>query len=172
MKNDTLNIHDDYKFDIQLDYNLDENEKNTVSEIEAYLFIPNSMGINKHNYSKEDFYSDMHSFVKLNIKPYDINELLNNKQSPLFRLEDSITALKNESNDDGIKSFEYHLKSFCHIVDKTMKSSDQKTVSQIKDLLHIFRNLFTDFKKYSFNPKIKEIFELGDEFLSHFKSSF
>ena len=55
MKSDSINIHDKYQFDIQLDYNLNQSSKKTVSDIEAYLFLPNSLGLNRHSYKRDDF---------------------------------------------------------------------------------------------------------------------
>jgi hypothetical protein len=176
MQDDSINIHDNYQFDIQLDYDLTLDSKETLSEIEAFLFLPNSLGLNRHTYRKEDFYEDIHSFVKLNLKPVELSQIVTGEQCPFIKLKKSIDSLNTTSSSTSKFQFEYQIKSFCCLFKESLKAAatninDSKDINlshlnEIQKILIKYRGLFSAKKSTIINQKLLIMYQLGDEFLS------
>ncbi len=60
-------IHDQYQFESKFDFDLkphaDENEKNY--HIDVYFFVPKNMGINSDTYTRENFYTDLTNYLRI-----------------------------------------------------------------------------------------------------------
>ncbi|MEC7838671.1 MAG: hypothetical protein VX777_01375 [Chlamydiota bacterium] len=72
-------------------------EKNTYTQ-EFFIFVPNSLNINKQTYTKDNFYQDQTNFIRFKTPVFSLDEINDNqnKQSPIFK----ILELSRESNCD------------------------------------------------------------------------
>ncbi|MCX7805310.1 MAG: hypothetical protein N3A38_08990 [Planctomycetota bacterium] len=81
-------VHDKYQFEVKLDYEMDFSKRIDNYRIEAFFFLPASLGINALSYPKDLFYRDLLSYTRYKTPSMSFRELLDesNALSPLTRL--------------------------------------------------------------------------------------
>ncbi|MFN8578379.1 MAG: hypothetical protein U0354_16185 [Candidatus Sericytochromatia bacterium] len=101
-----IEVHDKSQFEVKFDYNLLNFEKKKPSKtsysIEAYFFIPRSLGISSFNYSKNQFYNDLHANIRFKTPEMSFNDVNDetNRYSPLRILRQTLSKLKNNPNEE------------------------------------------------------------------------
>ncbi|HKI84146.1 MAG TPA: hypothetical protein VKA63_07410, partial [Candidatus Krumholzibacteria bacterium] len=61
----SIGIHDRYQVELKMGYTLPEEVRSTSYELDLYLYAPRSLGINPETYSKQQFYSDLQTYIRL-----------------------------------------------------------------------------------------------------------
>lgn len=74
--------HDKYQIEIKLDYELVE-DQDTHYRISTYIFIPQSLGINRDTYQKHYFYRDAQSYIRLKTPVISLGDLSEGPHMPL-----------------------------------------------------------------------------------------
>lgn len=82
-----LDIHDRKQFELKLEYQPSGAGAETRYHVETYLFLPASLNIDEENYPREDFYGDIHNYVRLKTPVFSIEELIAHATSPLLDIE-------------------------------------------------------------------------------------
>jgi len=88
--------------------------------IDIYFFLPVSLGINRKNYTKMDFYRELNSYLKIDPPKVLLSELLEAKDEISLQLKNAFQNYKPEDK----KSFETLdtlLKIYVNIVKKSVK---------------------------------------------------
>ncbi len=92
-----VKLHDKYQVEFKLDYELLDGKK-TCYRISTYIFIPQSLGVNRHTYTKADFYRDIQSYIRLKTPPLILRDFTEHSASPLLSIE-KLTAIENWASD-------------------------------------------------------------------------
>ena len=100
-KKEFIKITSPNQFEIRAGYLTNTEKKKVDYSISIYFFVPTNLGINKLTYTKEDFYSDHISYIRL-ITPKNELGVLNKKFKGL------VMALKNNLDNDEEKSILKH----------------------------------------------------------------
>ncbi len=196
MIEETIQIHDKNQFEIKLGYPFRGEEQAKVYDVETYLFFPNNLGINRYTYTREDFYSSIQTYVRLQTPVVLLRSMAAGADSPLAKLRTAIEAVfATESAGEDEKSFagyEYQLKMFCCIFKSAVRDHVQfisrrqqnpssrnknfrgqdvkdlvdKYLAGIHDTVAAFRRLRTRVNVPARNKEIFSIFLFGDEYLS------
>jgi hypothetical protein len=103
-----IEVHDKSQFEVKFDYNflhsLSKNEsgKDKKYSIETYFFIPTNVGISSINYSKSQFYNDLHAYIRFKTPEMSFNELNddNNIHSPLRILKNNLEKFKKKPDKE------------------------------------------------------------------------
>lgn len=101
-----IEVHDKSQFEVKFDYNLLNFERRKHSKtsysIEAYFFIPRNLGVAPFNYSKTQFYNDLHANIRFKTPDMSFNEVNDdqNRHSPLRILRENLKKLKNNPNEE------------------------------------------------------------------------
>jgi hypothetical protein len=82
-----LDIHDRKQFEIKLEYEPCPTDPKSRYLVEAYLFLPASLNVDAETYPRQDFYADLHNYVRLKTPVFDLEEILSAESSPLLRME-------------------------------------------------------------------------------------
>lgn len=92
-----LAVHDRYQFELKLGYSLNPDLHRNNYHIEMYLFMPRSLGINRHSYRKNDFYNDIQNYIRFKTPDFTFDNLLdpNNERSPLTRIEQLLNTTRD-----------------------------------------------------------------------------
>ena len=61
---ETVKIHDKYQFEAKFTYPLDRRRDTNEYQVDTYMFLPNNLYINKRTYSADDFYEDLHKYIR------------------------------------------------------------------------------------------------------------
>lgn len=181
MFEDSVAIHDNFRFEIKLSYQIAKSQKKTAYDIDAYFFIPYNLGINRETYTREIFYKDIQSYIRLKTPIMVLRQINEPETTPLTRLEESIQALLKQRNKLTRKNYEYHVKMVgCIIrsalrdhVNFTMKSLPadreyliQEFVAESKKILQSYRALKPLLNVPIISEKSLAIYRFGDEFIS------
>ncbi len=82
-----LEIHDRKQFEIKLEYEPCATDAKSRYLIEAFLFLPASLNVDADTYPRQDFYADIHNYVRLKTPVFSVAEILAAASSPLLKLE-------------------------------------------------------------------------------------
>lgn len=95
-----IGVHDSNRFEVKLDYCLDSTRARSDYKVQCYLFVPRSLGINRHSYSREQFYSDVQGYIRFKTPVINLRTLADASDplSPLAIIDSSIEALRHDPN--------------------------------------------------------------------------
>ncbi len=83
-----IGVHDNNQFEVKLDYGVRSGERLSRYHVEAWFFVPKSLGINAHSYRRDQFYADVHSYIRFKTPTLPLVAILDrdNAASPLQRI--------------------------------------------------------------------------------------
>lgn len=192
MIEETIQIHDKYQFEIKLGYPFTGDEGAKIYDVETYLFFPNNLDINRHTYTRKDFYNGIQAYVRLQTPVVLLRNMASGADSPLEKLDKAIERLHGGEDERSFADYEYHLKMFCCIFKSALRDhvkfiaqrqrDPNPTDTNLKewDLLDLvdkyltgidaaktaFRDLRTKVNLPAANRDIFSFFLFGDEYLS------
>ena len=175
-------IHDRYTLEFKIGYTRsDENVEVSDFVMDTWLFLPDSMNINQGTYTKDGFYRDFRTMVRLITPVFSIDELADSASLPLSRLREWSEKLAREVSEENEKSFEHQIKMFCSIArsafrDETLriqKLADKEEIRcGIDHLVEQTRRVLSQYQEIPSKTGIDKLgtdhlhwFILGDEWL-------
>lgn len=176
-------IHDNFTLEFKVGFIAKENQnilKVNDFVMNTWIFVPNSLDINKSKYSKDDFYRDIKSGVRLITPTYRLHDLANDDTLlPYQLLETNVKAIQDdaESHDTLLHA----IKMYCAISKSSTreaynaitKSKGSNLHSQAIDFLNDAPKVLSKFRKLKdqldekTDQQIQQAFRYGDEFLSN-----
>ena len=181
----TTKIHDKFTIEFKVGFNTSaaiKPMKYSDFVMNTWIFVPNSLDINAAKYSKDDFYRDLKSVVRLITPSYSLHELANDEQLlPNQSLVSSFNEILGES--DETQDLFHSIKMYCAIAksafrDECTAVSQQPDASErrksclqfLEDsskIVNRFRSLLSKLNSEKVGERTKQVFAYGDEFLSN-----
>ena len=127
MIDENVKIHDQFSIEMKVGFVAKQKQKINNFAFNVWMFIPNSLDINRFTYTKDDFYKDLTSHIRLITPAYPLRSLADPTSSPFSLLEKSILVLAKEPNKESQQDYENQLKMYLSI----LKSSLREEVSHI-----------------------------------------
>ena len=103
MITEDIKIRGKFQFELKIGCLLPGERKKSSYEIETYYFFPTSLGIDKENYRRQNFFSDIQTYIRFMAPNLTLDEILNSERSPLKNIKRSINELAKKSNFLNIK---------------------------------------------------------------------
>jgi hypothetical protein len=183
MINEIVRVHDKFSVEIKLGYEPRKDRKVSEFSIKTWLFIPSGLDINSSTYTKEDFYNDFNSNIRLITPPYLLRDIALGDHSVFHPLEEAFHKVANEPSPKNEANYEYHIRMFHiitrsalrreiqHILQNELARDRQYLIDEyISNIRKIARH-YRDLRRIVNVPTIqKEMFDyylFGDEFLSN-----
>jgi len=154
MISESVRIHDKFSFEIKLGYSSNDEIKSPEYSINMYLFVPDSLDVNRFTYKKEDFYYDLKSNIRLMTPVYLLRDICHGNNSPLDSISNAFIKLAKYPEKKNIEQYEFQIKMFGAIV----KSALRREVFHIKD------NKIDSDNNFLIRNYIKSINELKAEY--------
>jgi len=132
-----VTIHDQTQFEIRLDYDQDMSLKKNCYRVETFFFFPKSLRIDKHHYSKDTFYQDLKTNIRLRTPQIALNKLVDSKNDASLqsRIKDPFDRLLSGSGDsEHIATIEYELKLFASIFRSQIGAQAAHLLDLVKQL--------------------------------------
>ncbi len=183
MLEEDIKVHDKFQFEIKLDYKLNTTKEVTFYNIDSYIFLPNSLDINKDSYKKEDFYNDLKIYIRFKTPTVLLNDIIGDDNSPFVKLEKSVNNIVATHDPDTATNYEYHIKMFCSILKSSIRDHVEfieqnkiddcnehlvtQYINNIKDIVEKYRNLLRVINVPNVDQKKVVIYLFGDEYISH-----
>lgn len=82
-----VEVHDRKQFELKLEYQPSGLDDEAKYAVDAYIFIPASLNIDQDTYPREQFYTDIHNYVRLKTPILAFDEILSGQHSPLYEME-------------------------------------------------------------------------------------
>ena len=89
MIEELVKIHDKFSVEIKLGFNARRKQKISDFAVNTWIFIPNSLDINRMTYQKSDFYRDLKSNIRLITPSYLLRDIADNDKEPFVLMEKS-----------------------------------------------------------------------------------
>ena len=177
-------IHDKFTLEFKAGFNAETSQTNKKYSdflMNTWIFVPNSLDINKAKYSKDDFYRDIKSSVRLITPSYQLHELANETSSfPHDNLlKHSLKIGDTESNNELLHA----LKMYCAIVKSATRDAFKaiascKDADQMRNMAEAFlsdapkaieryRDIYNALDVNTIEKNLAQAFSYGDEFLSN-----
>lgn len=181
MIEEQVKVHDKFSVEIKLGFVAKEENINEFS-VSTWLFIPNSLDINRWNYTKQDFYRDLKSNIRLITPVYLLKEIADKSQVPYQFLEKSIRQLGQRPLRETTSAYEYHIRMYVSIIKSALRDEiafiikrsgeDYHSLagSYIENVNKIARN-YRSLKQIADKPGTHDVllkyYLFGDEFMSN-----
>lgn len=175
-------IHDKFALEFKIGFSGQENSKKNDFSVNSWIFIPNSLDVNKNTYDKKRFYKDMKSNIRLITPVFKLNEIVENEAIPFNNVKNSFKNVVAENNERNIIDLVFQLKLFGAIFKSAVRDNVNFINSNIQDsntaercliyldkvrvILDHYRQLYASAKATK-DGNIISLFAFTDEFLSH-----
>ena len=178
-------IHDKFTIEFKVGFNTKaaiKPMKYSDFVMNTWIFVPNSLDINAAKYSKEDFYRDLKSDVRLITPSYGLHELANDGQllpnQSLITNFNDLLIVPEDTQDlfHSIKMFCAIAKSACRdecfaisqLPDATKrKEASLRFLDDLPKIVNRFRGLLGKLDDEEITERTRQVFAYGDEFLSN-----
>jgi hypothetical protein len=127
-----VKIHDKFSLELKFGYSTRRKVKENLFEVNTWIFIPNSLDINRQTYSKTDFYKDLKTNIRLITPEFLLRDIADRKKSPFIHLEDSFNALAASPTRGNAREYEHQIKMFSSILKSSLRDHREHTISNIE----------------------------------------
>ena len=123
-----VKIHDRYSVEFKVALKVKYPNQGTFA-VNSWIFVPNSLDINPSTYTKQQFYTDVKTNIRLITPRYPLGSVVAQDSIPYENLKISFERVVDAATPSAIAEYEYQIKMFSAIV----KSALREGVKQIKD---------------------------------------
>lgn len=181
MIEEQVKVHDKFSLEIKLGFLARDLHVNEFS-VSSWLFVPNSLDINRWNYPKENFYRDIKSNIRLITPVYLLEDIADKSKEPYRYLEESLKRFRDDLSRDASGAFEYHIRMYVSIVKSALREEIAYIIKKSgKDYQHLidkyqrdvgnvasnYRSLRQLADKPGIRDSVLNYFLFGDEFMSN-----
>ena len=147
----------------------------------SWLFVPSSLNINVSTYSKEQFYQDVKSNIRLKTPQFSLHQLADAEALTVRNLSMSVQKYMETLNSACIQDLEFHVKMYVAIYKSALRD-ETKALQVVKESvfnpeawkahLAAMRRVVRHYREIMRNSsenssEVEAIFQYGDEYLSH-----
>ncbi len=183
MVRENIKKHDQMSFEAKLEFPANRKSGRTNNFIvNMYIFLPYGLDINKHNFTKQDFFESLKTNIRLITPFYNLEQLKGNNAEPFMQLKKSIEDFVVLPDDKTKMEYEKQIKRYCSIF-KTAISHEankiptnlnddnkQHLIKEYKKNIEKTRSRFKDLKQLlnqgKANNVVVSIFDYADEYQS------
>ncbi len=178
-----VKIHDRFSLELKFGYSTRRKQKVNLFEVNTWIFIPNSLDINRHTYSKTDFYKDLKSNIRLITPEFLLRDIADRAKSPFVHLEESFNVLAVSPTRASAREYEHQIKMFSSILKSSLRDHREHIIRNIATedrdylisdyldssgrILSNYRNLRRIIAVPTVTSELFALYLLGDEFISN-----
>lgn len=180
-----VKVHDNFSLEFKIGFITNTNPRDINDfKINTWIFIPNSLDINRSTYDKADFYKDVKNNIRLITPVYSLEEILKEGRGPLPRLQKALDTLAiNPSDEIATESFSYQVKMFVCIMKSALRryvqlmssTSDDESiminvrsyVGNVREIALRYREMWDELTKPDITKQQRDFFLFGDDFLGN-----
>ncbi|MEG2277778.1 MAG: hypothetical protein RSC80_08110 [Odoribacter sp.] len=126
-----VRIHDRFSVEFKIGYLVKKNLPVNDFMMNTWIFIPNSLDINPSTYTKNQFYNDVKSNIRLITPIYELDEMTDGKALPFIFLQGILRELEVEPTREHLTDYEYQIKMFCSITKSALRRETDRITNNI-----------------------------------------
>jgi hypothetical protein len=177
-----VSIHDQHQMELKLNYPLPGDRRRTLYELNLYFFAPYSLGVHPQTYSKQQFYTDLQSYIRIRTPSVPLNRLKGSETSPMAQLRGALERKAQQPSERPLSEFEEQIKLFCCIfksavrdyvayIHNTVYTQDRDRLigdylATVQDITAGYRELQRIIQIPNIDQRTFEIYLFGDEYIS------
>ncbi len=178
-----IRIHDRFSVEFKIGYVVQKGSQQNDFMMNTWIFVPNSLDINTFTYSKNQFYRDTTSNIRLITPIYQLADLANEEALPFMFLQGAFHELVADPTKENTVEYEYQIKMFVsiiksalreavnHILSNPMNEDRVLLVEQYIKHLDKITSRYRDLQSIIRTPSVPQVtlnyFLFGDEHLSN-----
>ena len=182
MINESITVHDQHQFEIKLGYRLHKESTVTAYGLDAYLYLPYSLGVNRATYSKTQFYNDIQAYIRLKSPELPLGRIVSGAGAPAASLKTAVEALAAGATGESAAASEAEIMIFGCIVKSALRDyvaflrqaqieGDRRRLADqylqyASEILAAYRNLRPVLQIPTVSERQFGVYLFGDEYLS------
>lgn len=163
-------IHDQQTLEFKVGYIAPHGTEYNNYEMNTWIYIPETLDVNRHSYLKESFYRDVLSYVRLITPDYPLSALSSVDALPYIRLREACEQVAADNTAESQRNLEREIKMFASIAKSSIRDAsrvlqESYSVSRVKEFCGAIQRLTANYRallKNDFKP-----LSYGDEFISN-----
>lgn len=176
-------IHDKFSVEFKTSFVTRRKLKDNDFMAFMWVFIPNSLDINPNTYTKDNFYQDIKSNIRLKTPQYLLQDIAQADNAPLCYLTKAFSNLASKPTRSAIREYEYQIKMYSAIAHSAMRdaskyirSSKQSSddipvlttnyIDAARRVVEAYRDAHTLIAQPTVNDSLMRCFYYGDEYLT------
>src|SRR5574344_2045106 len=116
-------IHDQYSLELKVGYTARQGLPKSDFVMNTWIFIPDSLDINRRTYPKELFYRDMRSNMRLITPAFQPEELSKTDNQPFRLLKAACQKALSTTGEKELNDFESQSKMYSSIYKSTIRNA-------------------------------------------------
>ena len=93
-----ISIHDLHQMELKLNYPLLDNHRRNSYEVDLYFFAPRSLGVHPQTYSKQQFYTDLQSYIRIRTPSVPLNRFKGRAAEPIGTTSRALEQIAQQSS--------------------------------------------------------------------------
>ena len=174
-------IHDQFSIEFKVGFSGTEGVKVDHFDVNSWIFIPNGLNINTQTYSKDRFYTDMKSNVRLITPVFTLSQMVEGEEAPIEHLRKALEKVNADASQEHLEEYEFQLKLFASIFKSAIRNASADImahadapstyercltyVDDVSRVLQAFRSLRDQID--SSHEEMLTKMGFADEFISH-----
>ena len=171
-------IHDNYSIEFKVGFVTRRKLKKNDFKLGMWFFVPDSLDITPNTYTKNDFYRDLKSNIRLITPRFLLRDIVGEHAIPLTNLTKAANAMASDSTRSNTSEFAYQTKMFAAIVksalreDSTYILKQKKKEDLIDDYVSNLRNIITAYRDLeriistsTLNSEGKGVYDMSGDFI-------
>lgn len=177
-------IHDRNTLEFKVGFIARDDRPYSEFQMNTWIYIPESLDVNRFTYAKDSFYRDTRSMLRLITPSYSLGELSADGQAlPYVRLRRACEAVARGEKGDARRVYEGEVKMFASIVKSSIRDGYERIVgaesrekasrlcadyaAAIAVVLRRYRDVGHMFGENGCSDTVSGPFRFGDEFMSN-----
>ena len=128
-------IHDQFSIEFKVGFSGTEGVKTDHFDVNSWIFIPNGLDINAQTYSKERFFADMKSNVRLITPVFTLRQMVEGEESPIEHVRKAVEKAMSDAIQENLDEFEFQLKLFASIFKSSIRNESANIMAHADDSL-------------------------------------
>ena len=118
-----VELHDREQLEIRFNYAMGGDPGHHRYNMDAYLFVPRNVGLNRTNYTREEFYADVTPYMRLDAEALPLEQLADGDAppSPLHRLWQAAAALRSGARPQPSQPLVVPVKLYAYLFTEAIK---------------------------------------------------
>lgn len=121
-------IHDRYSVEFKLGFVTRRKLRENDFCVDMWIFVPSSLDINSQTYTKNDFYRDVKSNIRLITPRYLLRDLVDGKAEPFCNLRRAAGEMASSPTRTNVAAYEYEIKMFAAMVKSALRDATDHIV--------------------------------------------
>ena len=173
----SIKIHDRFTLELKLGL-LSSQQPSDRFAVKLWLFIPNTLDINRYTYPKADFYRDLKTYTRLITPSYSLADIAATDSPTLVGLESAIAALGQEPSAHHQAQYEYHVKMFVSALKSSLRETHvqltsaaqvaaQPIADSLRAIINRYREQYSSLCALPQSDAMLRFYRFGDEYMSN-----